>query len=234
MSTQVTAAPGLDARFNSPPWRLSGVVVGAALNDPAQLAALGDAVAQPPYKAAPRAPVLYVKPRNTLRASGATVDLPPGADGVEVAATLGLVIGRACSRVAEAQALARVAAWVLVADLSLPHANYYRPNARLKAFDASCLVGTPVAVGAADPAGLVLQLAIDGGAPQPVPLADLQRPAARLVADVSEFMTLNPGDVLLLGRREPAPVLRAGQSFSLTAEGLGVLQGRMSAGEAAA
>ena len=39
------------------PWRLSGVVYGTLLNDPASLAALGEAVNAPPYKAAPRAPI---------------------------------------------------------------------------------------------------------------------------------------------------------------------------------
>ena len=42
--------------FDFAPFRLSGEVVGALLNDPAALAALGDAVAAPPYKAAPTAP----------------------------------------------------------------------------------------------------------------------------------------------------------------------------------
>ena len=58
------------------PWRLSGVVYGTLLNDPAALAALGEAVNAPPYKAPPRAPVLYLKPRNTLAADGAAVAVP--------------------------------------------------------------------------------------------------------------------------------------------------------------
>ena len=50
------------------PWRLSGVVYGTLLNDPATLAELGDAVHAAPYKAPPRAPVLYLKPRKHAHA----------------------------------------------------------------------------------------------------------------------------------------------------------------------
>ena len=58
--------PGLDV----PPFRLSGVVYGTLLNHEPALAALGPATHQAPYKAPPKAPVLYLKPRNTLAACG--------------------------------------------------------------------------------------------------------------------------------------------------------------------
>jgi 5-oxopent-3-ene-1,2,5-tricarboxylate decarboxylase/2-hydroxyhepta-2,4-diene-1,7-dioate isomerase len=61
------------------PWALSGTVLGVLMNHRPALAALGDAVHQPPYKAPPKAPVLYVKPRNTWLASGGTVVLPADA-----------------------------------------------------------------------------------------------------------------------------------------------------------
>ncbi|MEO8122735.1 MAG: fumarylacetoacetate hydrolase family protein, partial [Burkholderiales bacterium] len=82
------------SRFEFAPWRLSGVVYGTLLNDPAALAALGDAASAPPYKAPPSAPVLYLKPRNTLRGSGALVEVPIDAGEFEIGAALGIVIGR--------------------------------------------------------------------------------------------------------------------------------------------
>ena len=95
--------------FATPPYRLSGVVVGALLNDPAQLAALGDAAHQPPHKAPPRAPVLEVKPRHTLAGDGATVRLPAGETELEAGASLAIVIGRTACRVAAADAMGCVA-----------------------------------------------------------------------------------------------------------------------------
>jgi hypothetical protein len=58
-------------QFDVPPYRSSGIVYGTLLNSVASLASLGDAVNAAPYKAPPKAPVLYVKPRNTLRSSSA-------------------------------------------------------------------------------------------------------------------------------------------------------------------
>ena len=52
------------------------------------------------------------------------------------------------------------------------------------------------------------------------------RPAARLLADVTEFMTLAPGDVLALGAAAPAPRVRAGQTSRIEIDGLGSLSNR--------
>lgn len=215
-------------RLDFQPWRLSGVVVGAAINDPQVLLALGAAVHAAPYKAPPRGPVLYVKPRNTLREGGPDACVPGDADGFEVGATLGLVIGRETCRVPAPQALGRVAGWVPVADLSVAHTSYYRPGARFKARDASCLLGAPVAVAqGSDPGDVLLDVEIDGVVLHRVAMAGLLRPAAQLIADVSEFMTLHPGDLLLLGVHHGAPRVRVGQRFSVDARGVGRVAGRV-------
>jgi 5-oxopent-3-ene-1,2,5-tricarboxylate decarboxylase/2-hydroxyhepta-2,4-diene-1,7-dioate isomerase len=212
-----------------PPWRLSGVVYGTLLNDAAALAALGAAASQPPYKAPPKAPVLYLKPRNTLAASGSRVAVPADADAFEIGAALGLVIGRTACRVSVAQALSFVAGYVLVADLSVPHEGYYRPSIRFKARDGSCLIGPQVLACAAvaDPGAVQLHVSIDGLRVHSASLVGAVRPAAQLLADVTDFMTLQPGDVLLLGVAAGAPQARAGQQFAIEAEGLGRLQGQL-------
>lgn len=144
--------------FSSAPYRLSGAVYGTLLNHGVALAALGDAMNHAPYKAPPQAPVLYLKPRNTLASAGSPVCVPQEFGELEIGASLGLVIGRTACRVSEAQALAHLAGYVIVADLSVPHGSFYRPSIRLKARDGSCLIGPQVlpcsAVGAPDALGL--------------------------------------------------------------------------------
>jgi 5-oxopent-3-ene-1,2,5-tricarboxylate decarboxylase/2-hydroxyhepta-2,4-diene-1,7-dioate isomerase len=218
----------LDVRLDFFPWRLSGTVLGPLLNDPAALAALGDAVHQPPYKAPPKAPVLYVKPRHTLAADGETLV----ADGVlELGASLAMVIGRPACRVAEAGALDHVAGWTLVADGSVPHAVFYRPSVRFRARDDSCLVGPRVVPRAAlDPDAVVIGVDVDGRRVHEGRPAAMQRRAARLLADVSAFMTLHPGDVLMLGVSHGAPQLRPGQRFTIRCDAIGTLAGRVEAG----
>jgi 5-oxopent-3-ene-1,2,5-tricarboxylate decarboxylase / 2-hydroxyhepta-2,4-diene-1,7-dioate isomerase len=217
--------------FDFAPWRLSGVVYGTLMNDPAALAALGDAVHAPPYKAPPRAPVLYLKPRNTLAREGAVTLLPAEVDRLEIGATLGIVIGRAACRVSAAEAHAFIAGWTLVADLCVPHDSFYRPNVRLRALDGSCLVGPRVVPRTAlgDPDACEIRVRINDGASHVAPTHGMQRPVARLLQDVTDFMTLHAGDVLMLGVRARAPQAAAGDRYTIEADGIGKLYGRVMA-----
>jgi 5-oxopent-3-ene-1,2,5-tricarboxylate decarboxylase / 2-hydroxyhepta-2,4-diene-1,7-dioate isomerase len=51
-----------------------------------------------------------------------------------------------------------------------------------------------------------------------------RRPVAQLLADVTEFMTLSPGDVLMLGVSADAPTARSGQRVRIAIEHLGELE----------
>jgi 5-oxopent-3-ene-1,2,5-tricarboxylate decarboxylase/2-hydroxyhepta-2,4-diene-1,7-dioate isomerase len=215
--------------FNFAPWRLSGTVYGTLLNDPAALAAIGDAAHSAPYKAPPRAPVLYVKPRNTLAGHGSHTVVPTGAPALEIGASLGIVIGRATCRVRAQDALSHVAGWTLVADLSVPHVSFYRPNVRFKALDGSCLLGPrviPVSE-VPDPDALTLVVSTPGSGVHTFSTGGMQRGVGQLLQDVSAFMTLSAGDVLMLGVRFGAPQARAGDSFSIDCAPIGTLQGHL-------
>ncbi|RZS57988.1 fumarylacetoacetate hydrolase family protein [Sphaerotilus mobilis] len=205
------------------PYRLSGVVVAALLNHRPQWQALGDAVHLPPYKAPARAPVLAVRPRNTLTGPGARVAV--GAEGVMVGASLAIVIGRAACRVDVAEALAHVAGYTIAVDLSVPHDSHYRPAVRLRARDGSCVIGPAVVPAAriAAPDALTVKVDIGGNTVQATDTADRVRGVAQLIADVSEFMTLQAGDLLLLGEPHGAPVAHAGDDVAVSIEGLGRL-----------
>ena len=212
--------------FDVAPYRLSGVVYGCLLNHRPALAALGDAVNHPPYKAPPKAPVLYVKPRNSLTVGGQTVAVPADVPALQVGAALGLVVGRSACRVRESEALAHLAGVLIVNDLSVPHDSFYRPSVRFKAQDGFCPLGPQVVALADLPAGvdaLKVRVFIDGVLAQQTDTGDRLRGAARLLADVTEFMTLSPGDVLMLGVSEGAPLARAGQSVAIEIDGLGRL-----------
>lgn len=215
--------------FATPPYRLSGTVVGALLNDRALLAALGEVAHAPPHKAPPRAPVLEVKPRHTLAADGATVEVPAGEAALEVGASLGIVIGRSACRVPLEQAMNHVAGYLVALDFSLPLAAHYRPSVRLKARDGFCPIGPTVvpAASVADPDALAVEVSIDGSIAHRHDTANRVRGVAALIADVSEFMTLRPGDVLLLGRAHGAPLARAGQAVAARIEGVGSVHARL-------
>ncbi|MCC7411650.1 MAG: fumarylacetoacetate hydrolase family protein [Gammaproteobacteria bacterium] len=219
-----------------PPFRLSGQVYGVLLNHRGALAALGAAVSQPPYLAPPRAPVLYIKPRNTLNGPGGNVVVPADAPELEIGATLGAVIGRTACRVAAETALDHVAGYTIVGDVSVPHASFFRPAVRQQARDGFCCIGPRVVARTqlADPQAIELRVFVDGRPAQVGNLRDLVRPVATLIADVTEFMTLQAGDLLLLGVPPGAPRVRAGQAVAIEAGGIGRLESRFVAATAAA
>ena len=214
--------------FDVAPYRLSGVVYGTLLNHLPAIAALEAAAQQLPYKAPAKAPVLYVKPRNTLAAHGDAVTVPSDAPELEVGAALGIVIGRTACRVPEAQALDYVAGYTIVSDISVPHDVFYRPSIRFKARDGFCPIGPTVVPRSAiaNPDALAVQVFVDGALAQRTSTGECRRSVARLLADVTEFMTLSPGDVLMLGVSAGAPRVRAGQQVRIEIDGLGQLDNR--------
>jgi len=200
----------------------SGTVYGVLLNFRAEVEALAPQMDQPPYKAPPKAPVLYVKTANTWTPTGGAVPVPARVPEVEVGATVGLVLGRDAARLSEAEALAAVGGMVLAADLSLPHSSYYRPAIREKCFDGALPLGEIHPPG--ELSRVELGVEIDGKAVDGWSLASLLRDPARLLANVTAFMTLRAGDVLLLGVRYDAPRAASGSRVRIVATGLGALE----------
>ncbi|MGV2863736.1 fumarylacetoacetate hydrolase family protein [Achromobacter sp. AGC39] len=206
-------------------------VVGVALNTRQSLDALGDAVNAPPYKAAPRAPVLYIKPANTYARDGATITLPADVQEVQVGACLGVVFARRASRVSQADALDYVAGYRVVADLSVPHDSYFRPALKQQCRDGFCPIGDTLAPAspAIDPDALAIEVLVDGVVRQRASTADLIRPVARLIADVTDFMSFDAGDILLVCTPHDAPRVRAGQRFDIRIAQVGTLGNTLAA-----
>ena len=201
-----------------------GTVYGALLNDRATVERLSPEFDSAPYKAAPKAPVLYIKPRNTFAGEGAAVAVPAEPGEVRIDATIGLVIGKRASRVSVDQALSHVAGFLVVSDVTLSHENYYRPAIRQRDRDGFC----PISRIFKDEAGFdldnaTLSISINGERAYERSFATLVRSAAQLLADVTDFMTLSVGDVLLLGPGEASPLAHPGDQIRIVVPGLGEL-----------
>ncbi|MDP2451184.1 MAG: fumarylacetoacetate hydrolase family protein [Polaromonas sp.] len=196
-------------------WIPEGTVYGVLLNFRAEIEALAPQMNQPPYKAPPQAPVLYVKPANTWSASGASIPVPARVPEVEVGASIAMVMGEA----------GEVAGYVLVNDLSVPHASFFRPPVKFKCLDGFLGIAERLvpASQAGDPSGFMLEVRINGELKQTVNFNHLVRDADRLLADVGGFMTLRPGDVLMLGCDAGRPLARRGDRIDISAPGFGTL-----------
>ena len=196
-------------------WMPSGTVYGTLLNFRSEVEALTAQMHQPPYKAPPKAPVLYVKTANTWSAHGAAIAVSARVPEVEVGATIAMVMGDAGC----------VQGYVLMNDLSIPHASFFRPPVKFKCLDGFLGIGEHMlpAAGAGDPSDFALEVRINGELTQSVDFSQMVRPADQLLADVGEFMTLRQGDVLMLGCDLGRPLARAGDRIDITARGFGVL-----------
>lgn len=194
-----TISPG-DAQFMP-----TGTVYGTLLNFQSEVAAMQAQMTEPPYKAAPKAPVLYIKPANTWSPSGAQIAIPTHVPQVEVGATISMVIMPLAGVITSLTATDLIAKeaiqFVLMNDLSIPHSSFFRPPVKYKCLDGFLGIGSQAVPleKAGDPIDFKLEVRINGALVQSLDFSQLVRPAAVLLEDVSEFMTLHPGDVLMLG-----------------------------------
>lgn len=193
----------------------TGTVYGVLLNFRAEVEALAPQMSQPPYRAPPQAPVLYVKTANTWSPHGSAIAVPAKVPEVEVGATIGMVIG----------ADSDVEGFVLMNDLSIPHASFFRPPVKFKCVDGFLGIGPAMrdAQEVADPAQFRLELRIDGELRQSVDFSQTVRSAAQLLAEVGSFMTLAHGDVLMLGCDAGRPLARPGDRIEISAPGFETL-----------
>lgn len=193
----------------------AGTVYGTLLNFRAEVEALAPQMNQPPYKAPPQAPVLYVKTANTWSPHGSAITVPSHVPGVEIGATIAMVIG----------AENDVEGFVLMNDLSVPHASFFRPPVKFKCLDGFLGIGPAMrdAQEVADPAQFTLQVRINGELRQSVDFSHMVRSASQLLADVGTFMTLAHGDVLMLGCDLGRPLARPGDRIDISAPGFETL-----------
>lgn len=193
----------------------TGTVYGVLLNFRAEVEALAPQMSQPPYKTPPQAPVLYVKTANTWTPHGSAIVVPAAVPEVEVGATIGMVIG----------ADSDVEGFVLMNDLSIPHASFFRPPVKFKCVDGFLGIGPAMrdAQEVADPAQFSLEVRIAGELRQSVDFSQTVRSAAQLLAEVGSFMTLAHGDVLMLGCDAGRPLARPGDRIEISAPGFETL-----------
>ncbi|MGE6488672.1 fumarylacetoacetate hydrolase family protein [Paenisporosarcina sp. NPDC076898] len=205
---------------------VTGTVYGTLLNFHGALERLGDSVNDKPYLAPPVAPVLYIKPANTFNRYGAGIPVPENESHLEMGAALGIVIGKTAVGLTQETAMDYVAGYSIVNDVSVPHATFFRPAVQHKCRDGFCPIG-PWIIDRDElknPDDVTIRVYINDELKQENSTNNLIRPVARLLVDVTEFMTLSPGDVLLVGVPEDAPLATTGDKVRIEIEGVGSLE----------
>ena len=153
--------------------------------------------------AEPDEPLYFLKSPSAFLAHGETIRRPPSYSGnVVYEGELGIVIGKRCSNVSEAEAEGHIFGYTCVDDVTaadlIPKNPTFAQWARAKSFDTFGVFGPVIATGL-DPTGLSIRTVLDGQERQNYPVSDMIFQPHRLVSFLSRDMTLLPGDVIACG-----------------------------------
>ncbi|SHO67630.1 ureidoglycolate lyase [Pseudoxanthobacter soli DSM 19599] len=184
-------------------------------------------------KAPPEEPILFMKATSAISGPFDDVEIPAGSAKTDWEVELGVVIGTRAKYVAEADALAHVAGYCLINDVSERAFQSERGGqwTKGKSHDTFGPIGPWLVTRdeIADPQDLALWLDVDGIRRQTGSTRTMIFGVATLVSYISRFMTLQPGDIIATGTppgvglgHKPPLFLRPGQTMRLGIDGLGI------------
>jgi 5-oxopent-3-ene-1,2,5-tricarboxylate decarboxylase/2-hydroxyhepta-2,4-diene-1,7-dioate isomerase len=201
-------------------------IYAAALNFRDEYSALEPAMRAAPYVRHPLGPVLAIKPANCRIENGEPIPCPREVTKLRAGGTLALVIGETARRVREENALEYLAGYTLAIDVSIPESSYFRPAVKQRCRDGFCPVGPRVVAVSAlpDPGAIEIRISVNGDLACVAATSTLIRSVPRLLADVTEFMTLNAGDILLIGEPFDSPLIGPGDRVRVEVAGIGALE----------
>jgi 2-keto-4-pentenoate hydratase/2-oxohepta-3-ene-1,7-dioic acid hydratase in catechol pathway len=186
----------------------------------------------------PSEPIVFMKATSAVCGPDDDVWIPRGSVKTDWEVELGVVIGTRAKYVAEADALAHVAGYCVVNDVSERAFQAERKGqwTKGKSCDRFGPIGPWLVTRdeVADPQALPMWLTVNGESRQKGSTATMVYGVAHLVSYLSQFMTLEPGDVIATGTppgvglgMKPEPVfLKDGDLVELGIEGLGVQRQR--------
>lgn len=180
----------------------------------------------------PSEPVLFMKATSAICGPNDQVIIPRGAQKTDWEVELGIVIGRKAQYVEREKALEHVAGYCIVNDVSERAFQHERGGSwdKGKGCDTFAPIG-PWLVTAdeiADLRNLDLHLSVNGETRQQGNTRTMIFSIEEIVSYISQFMTLNPGDVICTGTppgvgagMQPPQFLKAGDRMTLSISGLG-------------
>ncbi len=177
----------------------------------------------------PDEPLYFLKAPNAYCAAGTPIERPKSYEGRMVyEGELGVVIGKKCSMVSEAEAPNYIFGYTCVNDVTAVDLLKKNPTfdqwVRAKSFDTFGPFG-PVITTGVDPMKLRVRTILNNKEVQNYPVSDMFFPPAKLVAMVSRDMTLMPGDIISCGTSLGAgPMPEASNVIDIVIDGVGTLR----------
>ena len=176
----------------------------------------------------PTEPLYFLKAPNAFHPHGEPIRRPSTYTGrIVYEGELGVVIGKKCFNISEAEAKDAIFGYTCVNDVTAADLLKKFPTfdqwARAKSFDTFGVFG-PVITTGVDPIKLTIRTVLNGKEVQNYPVSDMFFRPHKLVAALSKDMTLMPGDIIACGTSLGAGVMgAASNSVDIVIDGVGTL-----------
>ena len=209
--------------------------IGACVGNVGKLIAIGlnyaDHAAEA-NMALPQEPIVFFKATSSISGPNDPVEIPRGSTKTDWEVELGVVIGSRAKYVSEAEALSHVAGYCIVNDVSERDFQLHRSGqwVKGKSHDTFAPIGPWLVTtdDVPDPQNLAMSLSVNGRTMQNGSTRTMHFSVATVISHLSQFMTLEPGDVIATGTppgvgmgQSPQVYLSAGDTMVVTVEGLG-------------
>lgn len=185
----------------------------------------------------PTEPLLFMKATSAINGPTDDVLIPRTATQMDYEAELAVIIGRPAKYVSKAEALSYVAGYAIINDVS--ERAFQRDRGGQMTKGKSCDTFAPIGPWLVttdeipDPQNLRIRTEVDGGLRQNGVTSDMVFPVTELISYLSEFFTLQPGDVIatgtpsgVAGGMKPPGWVKAGQVVRIAIDGLGEQRSR--------
>ena len=176
--------------------------------------------------AVPAEPTIFLKPPSSLIASGDAIVYPKLSERLDYEGELGVVIGRQGRNIKAEDAANYILGYTCVNDVTARDLQRKDNQwTRGKGYDTFCPVGPCIVPREEiDPATLRVQTFVDGEKKQDAPIAEMIFSVNDIIAYVSAFMTLEPGDLIVTGTPSGVGPLQPGSKVRVDIEGIGALE----------
>ncbi|MDX3527342.1 fumarylacetoacetate hydrolase family protein [Streptomyces sp. ID05-39B] len=175
----------------------------------------------------PDAPFAFIKPSTSVVGPGDGIQYPPFSEDLHHEAELAVVIGRMCREVPRERVKDVIFGYTCANDITARDVQKREKQwARAKGFDSACPLGPWVETDL-DPADLTIQLTVNGQQRQLGRTSEMIHTIEDLIVNITEAMTLLPGDVILTGTPAGVGPLAVGDEVSVSIEGIGTLTNKV-------
>lgn len=203
-----SSVPAIEAMIGVP----TGKIIAVHLNYPSRAAQRGRTPAQPGY---------FLKPTTSLSASGTPIERPAGCELLAFEGEIALIIGKNARRVSPEEGWSYVSGVTAANDFGVYDLKYADKgsNLRSKGGDGFTPIGPAVlAANFIDPSMLTIRTWVNGDLVQEDTTAELLFPFGQLVADLSQLITLEAGDIILTGTPAGSTVVQPGDVVEVVVE----------------